>query len=139
MAVYIVIGLVVLTGLVVAYRSLGRAATQVADPLSTMNSVVDVAMTAAATPTAREAVRASRRRLEACVQQIEAVDAAPLEESAADARALIVVALDELRWWARLCESDAYSTGSGLQRASDALREDALRCLDEASRLLAGC
>jgi len=136
-AVYIVIGLVLLAGLAAAYRSLGSVAAQVVDPASLMRAVLDGAATAAALPVTREAARVSRRRLEACAQQLEAVDEGALEGSAADARALLQTALDELGWWARICESEPHAAATGLRRACDGLREDALRCLDEAGRLLA--
>ena len=136
MAVYIIVGLVVAAGLIVAYRSIGRPATRVVDPLVMMRTVLDTARAASAADS-RDAARASRRRFEACSQELERIDASVLDERGYGARARLAVALDELMWWARLTEATAQDAGPGMRRAADALREDGLRCLDEASRSLA--
>ena len=136
MAVYIIVGLVVVAGLIVAYRSIGRPATKIVDPLAVLRAVLDAATASSATDS-QDAARGARRRLEACAQELERVDASSLDEAGYGARAQLAVALDELVWWARLAEVGAEGSGLGMQRAAGALREDALRCLDDAGRTLA--
>jgi len=135
-AVYIIVGLVVVAGLILAYRSIGRPATQIVDPLAVLRAVLDAAIAASAADS-HDASHGARRRIEACAQQLETIDASSLDEAGDDARAKLAVAVDELIWWTRLSERGAQSPSPGIQRAAGALHEDALHCLDGAGRALA--
>lgn len=136
MAVYIVVGLLILAGLVVAYRSLGRPASEVVDPQQLMRIVLDAAREDATAASGRDALRSARRRIEACLQQLERIDVAAVDENGYAVRSRLVLALNELSWWIRLRESDSYVAGTGMARAAGVLHRDATARLDEAGRLL---
>jgi hypothetical protein len=135
-AVYIIVGLVILAGLVVAYRSLGRPATEVVDPTRVMRVVLDAARDAATTAPGRDALRDARRRIEGCLQQLERIDVGSLDENGYAVKTRLVLALNELSWWARLRESDAYVADTGMEGAADLLHRDAAARLDEVKGLL---
>lgn len=151
MAVYIVVGLVVFAGLVLAYRSLGRDTAAHVDPSALMRSVLTAAGGAASEldeltaampplppppPSLLNSAKGLRRRLTGFSQQLEAVDVAALDESHAGAHALVAVAVDELMWAASLCTDEHYGAGDGMRAAADALRAHAGRCLQDAAPLL---
>lgn len=152
MAVYIVVGLVVLAGLVFAYRSFGRAAATRIDPATLLATVLDAADGAAAeldeiadaaplagarTSGSTTSAKTLRRRITGLAQQLETLDIPALDERSAGAQALVAVALDELAWAAGLCTADIYATTDGMRDAVGALRAHANRCLHDATLQLA--
>ena len=152
MAVYVIVGLVVLAGLILAYRSLGgAAASRTIDPLvllraaldASRNAAADLEESAAAAPlvgpravAAQGAARALRRRLSGVGQQLLTIDPPTLDERCAAAHASLTVAVDELGWAAALCASDGYAAGDGMRAAVRTLCSHAVSCLDEAAPLL---
>ena len=151
MIVYVIVGLVVLAGLVLAYRTLGGASGGAIDAgallLSALGDAHDAAaelsklasappLAGAGGPSAPNPARLVRRRLTSLAQQLETVDVAPLDEHNAGAHALLAVAVDELVWAAAMCADDTFSTSDGMRTASAALRDHAIRCLHDAARIL---
>lgn len=150
MAVYVIVALVAVAVLVAAYRVLGGAAARVGDPQALLLDVLTTAqaasrefestMRAAASagrePSAADALRSARRRLESCAQQLERLDVASLPATLAEVRALAAEAIDELSWAVRLCASERVAQSDGMRRAIDDLRIDAARDLDAASAAL---
>lgn len=150
MAVYIVVGLVVLAGLILAYRTLGRGAATAVDPVALMRTVLTAAGADVAAldelatampllptpPSAIATARTLRRRFAALAQQLEGMDVATLDDARAGTHALLAVALDELVWAASLCADENYGTGEGMHTAVSALRTHAGRCLQDAAPLL---
>lgn len=150
MAVYIVVGLVVLAGLIMAYRTLGRGAAATVDPVALMRTVLTAAGADVAAldelatampllptpPSAIATARTLRRRFLALAQQLEGVDVAALDDAHAGTHALLAAALDELVWAASLCADENYGTGEGMRTAVSALRTHAGRCLQDAAPLL---
>ncbi|HEX6539422.1 MAG TPA: hypothetical protein VF155_09600 [Candidatus Dormibacteraeota bacterium] len=150
MAVYIVVGLVVLAGLILAYRTLGRGTAATLDPVALMRTVLSAAgddlaglgELATATPllptppSAIATARTLRRRFGALAQQLQGVDVVALDDSSAGAHALLAVAVDELVWAASLCADENYGSGDGMRAAVGALRTHAARCLQDAAPLL---
>lgn len=149
---YIVAGVVILLGLIAAYRTLGGAAASEVNGTALMRSALSDA-TAVATELSsalqhpvigagqhpdplRGAAAAWRRRSEGQAQQLARIDAAALDEPRAAAQALLAVAVDELAWAARLCAADAYASSEGMQAAAGVLCEHAHACLREAAALL---
>ena len=151
MVVYVIVGLVVLAGLVLAYRTFGGA-SGAAIAVSALllrvladanNAVVELTELAAAPPlagargpSAPNPANAVRRRLTGLAQQLETVDAASLDEHTAGAHALLAVAVDELVWAAGMCADDTFSASEGMRTAVAALDAHATSCLDDAARLL---
>lgn len=152
MAVYVIVGLVVLTGLILAYRSLGgAAASRPIDPDPLLRAVLDRARTAAAdlrensataplpgprAVAAQGTARALRRRLSGLGQQLATVDASALDERHAAAHALLTVAVEELGWAAALCASDGYAVADGMRTAATTLGGHATSCMDDAAGVL---
>lgn len=151
MAVYVIVGLVVLAGLVLAYRSFGAPASQPIDPARLLRTALDTARTAAADvresaaaaplPGTRAAAaqadaRALRRRLTGLGQRLEAIDVPALDEPGAAVHALLTVAVEELGWAAALCASDVYAAGEGMRTAAATLCGHATSCLDDAATLV---
>lgn len=152
MAVYVIVGLVVVAGLFLAYRMFGgAAASRPVDALLLLRTALDAGRTAAAdlresaatapllgprAVAAQGTARALRRRLSGVGQQLLAIDAPALEEPAATAHALLSLAVEELGWAAALCGSDGFAAGDGMRAAADALVAHATSCLDDAAPLL---
>ena len=152
MIVYIIAGVLILLGLVVAYRTLGAEAVQNVDPAALLRATLAAAealereldgVLAAGMPLdrnasspARAAVHSVRRKLDGCAQQGARIDVAALRDTDADVHTLLGVALDELVWSARLAESEAFTSAQGMQRAVDELRRHASACLRDARTLL---
>ncbi|MGH7687526.1 MAG: hypothetical protein ACREN2_12025 [Candidatus Dormibacteria bacterium] len=152
MAVYVIVGLVVLAGLVLAYRSLGRPAAVTIESAAVLRSTLtateraasDLAELARAAPmigadAGSEAgtAKALRRRLTGLSQQLELVDPHELDESDESAHALLEVSIDELSSAAGMCATDAYASSDGMRTAVSALLEHAGRCLHDAATLVA--
>ncbi|MBV8195019.1 MAG: hypothetical protein JOY80_05770 [Candidatus Dormibacteraeota bacterium] len=154
MVVYIIVGLVLLVGLVFAYRTLGGAATHV-DPLASLAAVMADAQRLADAMTSSQHTaswgdrqteggqRAPlparwRRTAEGARQQLLQIDAVSLDETSSSAHALLSVAVDELSWAARLQTADAYRSSEGMQQAVDELLRHAGACLGDAAPLLRG-
>ena len=151
MVVYIIVGLVVLFGLVLAYRTFGGASSAAIDVHALLLTVLDGAHGAAAeltelaaaapliglrSPGAPNPAKALRRRISGLAQQLETVDVASLDEADAGAHALLAVAVDELVWAAGMCADDAFGAGDGMRTAVVALRDHATRCLHDAAAIL---
>jgi hypothetical protein len=151
-AVYVIVGLVVLAGLILAYRSLGgAAASRSVDPQlvlrvtldGTRSAVADLEETVAAAPllgaravAAQGSARSLRRRLGGLGQQLAAIDAPSFDEPLATAHALLTVAVDELGWAAALCAGDSYAAAEGMRTAARALCAHAQSCLGDAAPLI---
>jgi hypothetical protein len=148
---YIVAGLVALVLLVVAYRSFGGAASRPPDPIVLMRGVLAGSESAAAAlaeavasgsvPTAGDrespdSLRATRRLLDGCGQQLQQVDPAVLGEPLLRVHALLTVAVDELAWALRLFQTPAYAGAAGMQAAVVDLRSHAGGCLSDARGML---
>lgn len=153
MVVYIIVGLVVLFGLVLAYRTFGGSSSAAIDVHALLRTVLDGAQRAAAElselsvaapligprgPGAPNPAKALRRRLSGLAQQLETVDVAALDEDDGSAHALLSVAVDELVWAAGMCAGDTFSASEGMRTAVVALRDHATRCLHDAARMLVG-
>ncbi len=154
MIAYIVAGLVALVLLVFAYRSFGGSASRPPDPTGLMRLALAGGETAAAAlaeavtsggvaspalAAARESpdtLRATRRLLDGCAQQLQQLEPAALGEPLLGVHALLSVAVDELAWALRLLQTPAYAGGAGMQAAVADLRAHAGRCLSEASGML---
>lgn len=151
MVVYVIVGLVVLAGLVLAYRTLGGASAAAVDARALLRAVLAGAHSAGAEvtelaaappligprgPSAPNAAKAVRRRLTGLAQQLETVDVASLDERDAGAHALLAVAVDELVWAAGICADESFSASDGMRAAVVALRDHATRCLHDAARVL---
>lgn len=152
MVVYVIVGLVVLAGLVLAYRTLGGASSAPVDGRALLLLVLAAAQSAAAEltelsraapligarrPAAPNPSNALRRRMLGLAQQLETIDVASLDEHDAGAHALLDVAVDELVWAAGICADDTFSASEGMRTANAALRDHATRCLHDAARILA--
>lgn len=152
MAVYVIVGLVVLAGLVIAYRSLGRPAAVTIDSAAVLRSTLasteaaasDLADLAGVAPLigARAAssagnAKALRRRLTGLSQQLELVNPHELDERDQSAHALLEVSIDELGSAAGMCATDAYASSDGMRTAVSALLEHAGNCLQDATALVA--
>lgn len=151
MIVYVIVGLVVLAGLILAYRTLGGASGAAPDGSALLLAALGAAQGAAAElselaaapplagpggPSASNPARLVRRRLTGVAQQLETVDVMSLDEQDAGAHALLAVAVDELVWAAGICADDTFSASEGMRTASAALRDHATRCLHDAARIL---
>ncbi|MBV8527377.1 MAG: hypothetical protein JOZ75_03590 [Candidatus Dormibacteraeota bacterium] len=151
MVVYIIVGLFVLFGLVLAYRTFGGAAAAAIDVAATLRAVLDAAQGAGrdlqhlseAPPSlgARAAgapnpAKALRRRLSGLSQQLETIDAACLDEHESGAHALLAVAVDELVWAAGMCADDTFSASEGMRTAVATLGDHARSCLGDAALIL---
>ena len=151
MIVYVIVGLVVLAGLVLAYRTLGGASGGQIDVrallLAALGDAHDTAaelshladeppLTGAGGQSAPNPARLVRRRLTGVAQQLETVDVASLDEQCASAHALLSVAVDELVWAAGMSADDAFSSGEGMRTAVAALVGHATRCLNDAGQIL---
>ena len=151
MVVYVIVGLVVLAGLVLAYRTLGGASSAPIDGRALLLLVLAAARTAAAEldelslaapligargPAAPDPANALRRRMLGLAQQLETIDVASLDEHDAGAHALLAVAVDELVWGAGICAGDTFSASEGMRTANAVLRDHATRCLHDAARIL---
>ena len=151
---YIVAGVLALVLLVVAYRSFGGAASRPPDPIVLMRRVLAGGESAAAAlaeavasgspaPTrpaadreSPDSLRATRRLLDGCGQQLQQVDPAVLGEPLLSVHALLSVAVDELAWALRLFQTPAYAGAAGMQAAVADLRSHAGGCLSDARRIL---
>ena len=150
---YIVAAVVALVLLVLAYRSFGGAASRPPDPIALMRLALDGGETAAvalaeaiaggtvvsmrpSTAGAADSLRATRRLLDGCGQQLQQLDPATLAEPGLGAHALLTVAVDELGWAVRLLQTPGYAGGAGLQAAVADLRSHAGSCLSEARGML---
>ena len=151
---YIVAGVVALGLLVVAYRSFGGSASRPPDPIGLMRRALAGGDTAAAAlaeavasgsvaspgPAAvrdsPDSLRATRRLLDGCAQQLQQLDPATLTEPLLGVHALLSVAVDELAWALRLLQAPAYAGAAGIQAAVADLRTHAGRCLSEAGGML---
>ena len=151
MVVYVIVGLVILAGLVLAYRTLGGASGGAIDVSALLLRVLGDAHGAAAElselagapplagaggPSAPNPARLVRRRLTGLAQQLETVDVMGLDEHDAGAHALLAVAVDELVWAAGICADDTFSASEGMRTANAALRDHATRCLHDAAQIL---
>lgn len=151
MVVYIVVGLVVLAGLVLAYRTLGGADRAPPDARALLLPVLAAAHSAAAElntlsaaapligargPATPNPAKALRRQMGGLAQQLETLDVASLDEHDSGAHALLAVAVTELEWAAGMCADDAFDSGEGMRSAVLALCGHAALCLDDASRIL---
>jgi hypothetical protein len=151
MVVYVIVGLVVLFGLVLAYRTFGGASSAAIDVHALLLTVLDGGQSAVAElgeivttppllgargPSAPNPAKALRRRVTGLAQQLETVDVAAIDERDAGAHALLSVAVDELVWAAGMCADDSFSAGEGMRTAVVALRDHATRCLVDAARTL---
>lgn len=151
MVVYVIVGLVVLAGLVLAYRTFGGASGGAIDVAALLRRALADANEAAAElselaaapplagaggPSAPNPAKLLRRRLTGLTQQLETVDVMSLDEHDAGAHALIAVAVDELVWAAGICADDAFSAGEGMRTAVTALVGHATSCLHDAARIL---
>lgn len=151
MVVYVIVGLVVLAGLVFAYRTFGGASGGAVDAGALLRRALGAARDAetelrelaaapplagAGGPSAPNPARLVRRRLTGLAQQLETVDVMSLDEHDAGAHALLAVAVDELVWAAGMCADDAFSAGEGMRTAVAALESHATSCLDDAARIL---
>ena len=151
MVVYVIVGLVVLAGLVFAYRTFGGASSGVVDVHALLLRVLGHAhlaaaelselaaappLTSARGPAGPNPAKALRRRLTGLSQQLETVDIASLDERNSAAHALLAVAVDELVWAAGMCADDAFSSGEGMRTAVAALVGHATRCLSDAGQIL---
>jgi hypothetical protein len=133
-AVYIVIGLVVLALLVLSYRALGGSAVGAVDSPALLRSTAqDIAALGAHEP---DGARELRRSLAGCAQQLERIETGALDEPGAEAHDLLTAAVQELTWAQRLRESGAHQTAGGMQRAVDELQAHARTCIDHAGLLL---
>ena len=152
MAVYVIVGLVVLAGLVLAYRSLGRPAAVTIDSAAVLRSTLtateaaasDLAEVAGAAPmigaragSSAASAKALRRRLTGLSQQLELVDPHELDERDQSAHALLEVSIDELSSAVGMCATDAYASSDGMRTAVSALLDHAGRCLQDAAALVA--
>ena len=151
---YIAAGLVALVLLVVAYRSFGGAASRPPDPAVLMRLVLAGGEAAAAAldeavasvrdaPTRPapdrepgDSLRAIRRLLDGCGQQLQQVDPAVLAEPLLGVHAKLSVAVDELAWAVRLFQTPAYAGGAGMQAAVADLRAHAGACLSDVRGML---
>ena len=150
---YIVAGVVALVLLVLAYRSFGGAASRPPDPIALMRLALDGGETAAAAlaeavaggtvvttgtsvAASADSLRATRRLLDGCGQQLQQLDPVTLAEPALGAHVLLTVAVDELGWALRLLQTPGYAGGAGMQAAVADLRSHAGSCLSEARGLL---
>ena len=150
MVVYVIVGLVVLAGLVLAYRTFGGASGGAIDVHALLLRVLgdahlaaaELSDLAAAPPLAGargpapNAAKVWRRRLTGLLQQLESVDVVSLDERESGAHALLAVAVDELGWAAGIGADDTFSASDGMRTAAAALRDHATRCLTDAARIL---
>ena len=152
MVVYVIVGLVVLGGLVLAYRTFGGASGAAIDVGALLLRVLGDAhlgvaelselaaaapLAGARGPSAPNPAKALHRRLTSLSHQLESVDGVSLDERAAGAHALLAVAVDELVWAAGICADDSFGAAEGMRTASAALRDHAVRCLHDAAGILA--
>ena len=152
MVVYVIVGLVVLAGLVLAYRTLGGASGGAIDVSALLLRVLGDARLAAAElselasapplagargQAAPNPARALRRKLTGLSQQLESVDVVALDERDSGAHALLAVAVDELGWAAGICADDTFGASEGMRTANAALRDHAVQCLHDAAGILA--
>jgi hypothetical protein len=146
MGVYVVVAIVVIAILWAAYRALGSAASRAPDNLALLRQAVKSGTAAArelrgpAAGSTAEPLetpqRSVRRVVDGCAQLLERVDAATLEPEQLAAHPLLIAAVEDLSWAARIGESESRGANAGLQRAFDQLLTEAERGLADAGALL---
>jgi hypothetical protein len=151
MVVYVIVGLVVLGGLVLAYRTFGGASAAAVDAPALLRTVLAAARPAATElhelslaapligargPAAPNPAKVVRRRLSGLSLQLESVDVGSLDDRYAGAHALLAAAVDELVWAAGMCADDTFSASEGMRTAVAALDGHAASCLHDAGRIL---
>jgi hypothetical protein len=147
MAVYVVVALAAIALLWSAYRAFGRPASAPVDGDDLLRRVAATARDAAAqldpqagsaAPAAADgSARSVRRRLEGCTQLLERVDTATLGPGRLAEHALLLAAVEDLSWAARLREAAGFDTNLGLRSAAASLCAEAAGCLDDAAALTA--
>lgn len=137
MVPYIVAGLVLLVLLFFAYRLLGgREASTPVDSDSLMHAACEGTIRADRLIAEGDA-RQARRTLDGSGLQLQQVEVARLSDHAVAAHALLSAAVEELSWAARMMQSPAYGTATGLHDAADQLQLHAHECVAHAQQLLA--
>jgi hypothetical protein len=144
-AVYVVVALVAVALLWAAYRAFGRPASAPAGADELLRRVAATAREAAARlqpqvdapepPGADGSARSVRRGLEGCAQLLERVDTATLPAVRLAEHALLLAAVEDLSWAARLREAAGFDTNPGLRSAAASLCAEASGCLDDAAAL----
>lgn len=151
MVAYIIAGLVLLVLLFFAYRLLGgreastpldpdvllRAAlerTQHADRLIDGSTARGIAAGGGSSDRAAT-LREARRSLDDAGHQLQQVEVARVPDVSAAAHALLSAAVEELSWAARLMQSPAYGTATGLHDAVGQLLLHAHGCVLQATEL----
>jgi hypothetical protein len=132
-AVYIAVFVVVVLGLLLAWRGLGTHASRVPLPLDVraLAATLEQAVDLLAGPEPRPRGAAQQARRIATAASLRLAQAAPAAgEAAAAATALLSAAAEDCLWAARLQESPGYSGNSGLEAGAAALLGHARRCLD---------
>ena len=136
---YIIVGVVAVLLAAVAYRALGgREAAHPVDSALLLDAALDGATRAAAVleEAGGEGGRGARRLLDTCSHRLELVATGDLDDARLSAHALLVAAVEQLGWAARMLQSQPQAGAQGMQQAVTALHTDAVRCLRAAREML---
>ncbi|HXZ99221.1 MAG TPA: hypothetical protein VEK76_02615 [Candidatus Binatia bacterium] len=133
MAVYIGVFVVLVLGLLFAYRAMGAPASRPPADLDpgALAAALEEALGLLDTedPPASSGIHRARRLGSGVAQRVAQADPRPDSEHAS-ALGLLGAAADDCAWAARIMESSAYPGNPGLQAGARALLDHASRCLE---------